>query len=98
VIAPAIAKRISPMLAVADMDETIVFYQEVLGFAPTMTSPEYSIVARNGQTIHFMKAASEDVMKCVRGHTEIYIEGFRHSCAMGACENVQGPLQNQRFI
>jgi len=62
------------MLAVADMDETIVFYQEVLGFAPTMTSPEYSIVARNGQTIHFMKAASEDVMKCVRGHTEIYIE------------------------
>ncbi len=73
-IAPAIAKRISPMLAVADMDETIVFYQEVLGFAPTMTSPEYSIVARNGQTIHFMKAASEDVMKCVRGHTEIYIE------------------------
>ena len=72
--APAIAKRISPMLAVADMDETIVFYQEVLGFAPTMTSPEYSIVARNGQTIHFMKAASEDVMKCVRGHTEIYIE------------------------
>jgi predicted enzyme related to lactoylglutathione lyase len=74
VIAPAIAKRISPMLAVADMDATIVFYQEVLGFAPTMTSPEYSIVARNGQTIHFMKAASEDVMKCVRGHTEIYIE------------------------
>jgi catechol 2,3-dioxygenase-like lactoylglutathione lyase family enzyme len=74
VIAPAIAKRISPMLAVADMNETIAFYQEVLGFTPTMKSPEYSFVARNGQTIHFMKAASEDVMKCVRGHTEIYIE------------------------
>jgi predicted enzyme related to lactoylglutathione lyase len=74
VIAPAIAKRISPMLAVADMDETIAFYQKVLGFATTMQSPEYSIVARDGQTIHFMKAASEDVMKCVRGHTEIYIE------------------------
>jgi predicted enzyme related to lactoylglutathione lyase len=74
VTAPAIAKRISPMLAVADMDETIAFYQKVLGFAPTMKSPEYSIVSRDGQTIHFMKAASEDVMKCVRGHTEIYIE------------------------
>jgi catechol 2,3-dioxygenase-like lactoylglutathione lyase family enzyme len=74
VIAPTIAKRISPMLAVADMNETIAFYQRVLGFTPIKESPDYSIVARDGQTIHFMKAASEDVMKCVRGHAEIYIE------------------------
>jgi catechol 2,3-dioxygenase-like lactoylglutathione lyase family enzyme len=68
------ARKISPMLAVADMDETLAFYQEVLGFAAMMKSPDYSIVERNGQTIHFMKAASEQVMECVRGHTEIYIE------------------------
>ena len=68
------AKRISPMLAVADMEETIAFYLRVLGFTPSMQSPEYSIVERDGQTIHFQKAASEEVMKCVRGHTEIYIE------------------------
>jgi catechol 2,3-dioxygenase-like lactoylglutathione lyase family enzyme len=68
------AKRISPMLAVASMEETIAFYQDVLGFVPTLKSPEYAIVERDGQTIHFMKAASEEVMKCVRGHTEIYIE------------------------
>jgi len=68
------AKRISPMLAVADIDETVLFYQSVLGFAPTMKSAEYAIVERDGQTIHFLKAASEDVMACVRGHTEIYIE------------------------
>jgi predicted enzyme related to lactoylglutathione lyase len=72
--AAGVAKRISPMLAVADMDETLAFYQNVLGFTPTMKSPEYSIVERDGQTIHFMKAASEEVLKCVRGHTEIYIE------------------------
>src|SRR5271169_3937118 len=69
-----VAKRISPMLAVADMEKTLAFYQEVLGFTPTMKSPEYSIVERDGQTIHFMKAASEEVLRCVRGHTEIYIE------------------------
>ncbi|NYF52039.1 VOC family protein [Tunturiibacter gelidoferens] len=69
-----IAKRISPMLAVADMEETLAFYQEVLGFKLTMNSPEYSIVERDGQTIHFQKAASEKVMQCVRGHTEIYLE------------------------
>jgi catechol 2,3-dioxygenase-like lactoylglutathione lyase family enzyme len=68
------AKRISPMLAVANMEETIAFYRNVLGFIPTSKSPEYAIVERDGQTIHFMKAASEEVMKCVRGHTEIYIE------------------------
>ena len=70
----SVAKRISPMLAVANMQETILFYQDVLGFTPTMQSPEYSIVERDAQTIHFQKAASEEVMNCVRGHTEIYIE------------------------
>jgi catechol 2,3-dioxygenase-like lactoylglutathione lyase family enzyme len=68
------AKRISPMLAVADMEETLLFYESVLGFTSTMKSERYSIVARDGQTIHFQRAASEEVMKCVRGHTEIYIE------------------------
>jgi catechol 2,3-dioxygenase-like lactoylglutathione lyase family enzyme len=67
-------KRISPMLAVADINETLEFYRNVLGFAPTMTSPGYAIVERDGQSIHFQKAESEDVMACVRGHTEIYIE------------------------
>ncbi|MFZ2010108.1 MAG: VOC family protein [Candidatus Sulfotelmatobacter sp.] len=68
------AKKISPMLAVADMEETLAFYQNVLGFTPMMKSVEYAIVERDGQTIHFMKAASEEVMRCVRGHTENYIE------------------------
>ena len=68
------ARRISPMLATDNMEETISFYQNVLGFTPTMKSPEYSIVERDGQTIHLQKAASEDVMKSMREHTEIYIE------------------------
>ena len=67
-------KRISPMLAVADMEKTLAFYQDMLGFVPTMKSAEYSIVSRDGQIIHFMKAASEEVMKRLRGHVEIYIE------------------------
>jgi catechol 2,3-dioxygenase-like lactoylglutathione lyase family enzyme len=67
-------QKISPMLAVADMEETLAFYHDVLGFTAVMKSPEYAIVERDGQTIHFMKAASEEVMRCVRGHTEIYIE------------------------
>ena len=67
-------KRISPMLAVADMDATLEFYVKVLEFEVSFRSPGYSIVGRDGATIHFMKAASEEVMKAVRGHTEIYVE------------------------
>jgi predicted enzyme related to lactoylglutathione lyase len=68
------AKKISPMLAATDMEQTLAFYHDVLGFEVARKSPEYSLVERNGQTIHFMKAASEEVMRCVRGHTKIYIE------------------------
>ena len=67
-------RRISPMLAVADMEETLEFYTAVLGFTVTMKSAEYSIADRDGATVHFMKAADESVMAAVRGHTEIYIE------------------------
>jgi len=70
----AIAKRISPMLATDNMDATIHFYQDVLGFKATMKSPEYSILERDGQTIHFQKAASEKVMAAMREHGEMYIE------------------------
>jgi catechol 2,3-dioxygenase-like lactoylglutathione lyase family enzyme len=69
-----IARRISPMLAVSDIDETLAFYRDVLGFSQAMKSDAYLIMEREGQTVHFQKAASEDVMNCVRGHAEIYIE------------------------
>ena len=68
------ARKISPMLAVGDMEASLVFYQLVLGFTSVSKSPEYSIVERDGLTIHFQKAASDEVMQHVRGHTEIYIE------------------------
>ena len=73
-MASTTAKRISPMLATDNMHETILFYQNVLGFTPTMKSEQYSIMERDGQTIHLQRAASEDVMKSMREHTEIYIE------------------------
>ncbi|HME13749.1 MAG TPA: VOC family protein [Candidatus Acidoferrum sp.] len=69
-----IVRRISPMLAVADMDESMAFYHNVLGFTATLKSPAYSIIERDGQTIHLQLAANDEVMKCVRDHTEIYIE------------------------
>lgn len=67
-------KMVSPILAVADMEETVGFYRDVLGFASIIASPGYVIVERDGQSIHFQKAESEKVMAIVRGHAEIYVE------------------------
>jgi len=69
-----IVRRISPMLAVANMDESIAFYQNVLGFAIAQRSPEYSVIERDGQTIHLQRAASDEIVKILRNHVEIYIE------------------------
>jgi catechol 2,3-dioxygenase-like lactoylglutathione lyase family enzyme len=66
--------RISPKLVTDNMEATIAFYQDVLGFTPIRKSPEYLILERDGQAIHFGVAASAEVMRCVRGHTEMYIE------------------------
>jgi len=46
------AKKISPMLAVANMEETLSFYHDILGFRVATKSPGYAIVERDGQTIH----------------------------------------------
>lgn len=67
-------KRVSPMLVAGDLAVTLEFYTAVLGFAVTLNSPGYAIVERDGATIHFMKAANEQVLQAVRGHTDIYIE------------------------
>ncbi len=72
-VAPVV-KRISPMLATDDMEKTLAFYESVLGFKPILNSPNYSVIERDGQTVHFQKAASEEVMKSMREHTEFYLE------------------------
>ena len=68
------AKRISPMLATANMEKTIAFFRDILGFTVTMQAPNYSIIERDNQSIHLQNAAKEEIMKLVRDHTEIYIE------------------------
>ena len=69
-----LTKHISPILTIADMEETLEFYTSVLGFNVRMKSESYSIVERDGSTIHFNKADNESVMDAVRGRAEIYIE------------------------
>ncbi len=68
------ARHISPMLATANMAETLAFFIDILGFTIKMQSENYSIIERDRQSIHLQSAVKEEVMKLVRDHTEIYIE------------------------
>ncbi len=70
----AVVKHISPMLAAADMAETVAFYREVLGFSLVMETPGYSILERNGQTIHISAPATKETLASMRDHTAIYVE------------------------
>ncbi|MGE5325360.1 MAG: VOC family protein [Actinomycetota bacterium] len=68
------ALRICPKVVVGNMDETVAFYCEVLGFTPELKTAGYSVLARDGQAIHFGIAASEEISKIVGEHTEMYME------------------------
>lgn len=67
-------KNVSPMLPTADMDRSLAFYADVLGFEPLMTSPDYSIVQRDGRHIHLQKTTSEEILESARKHMQLYIE------------------------
>ena len=86
-------ERISPMLAVASMQESISFYTDILEFSAQMTTPDYSIVARDGSTIHLMKGADDHVIDCVRGHTQIYIEVSDIECLWDGVKAYKGRYQ-----
>jgi catechol 2,3-dioxygenase-like lactoylglutathione lyase family enzyme len=45
--------RAVPVLPANDIDETVGFWRDELGFAEVFRSPEYGIVERDGTAIHF---------------------------------------------
>jgi hypothetical protein len=74
-ISTCAATRISPMLAAADMEETILFYQSVLGFTPRLKSPEYSIQALWEHVEAFKnRYRIRDLFDREYGMTEFHIE------------------------
>jgi len=62
------------MLVVEDMNATVEFYVGILGFTASLKSDVYSILERDGQTIHLTLAEDDRVMEHVRNHASIYIE------------------------
>lgn len=71
---PYEAKTLSPILPVADMQRSLCFYTEVLGFTVSLQSDTYSIVTREGACLHLTLAADNTVLERTRGHMSVYLE------------------------
>jgi predicted enzyme related to lactoylglutathione lyase len=69
-----VAKSLSPVLPVADMDRAVAFYRDVFGFSAVVESTHYTLIRRGAASVHLTKAADTEVMKAVRGHLSIYLE------------------------
>lgn len=59
---------LSPMIPSFNMTETFRFFKEVLSFTPEMETPQYSILSKDGLTIHILPAG-QDI-----GQMEFYLE------------------------
>ena len=68
------AKTLSPIVPVADIQRSIGFYTEVLGFDVVRQSSDYSILTRGGASLHLTRAHDPSVLDATRGHTSIYLE------------------------
>ena len=68
------AKTLSPVIPVADMKSSIRFYADVLGFDVVVESPDYSVLARDGASLHLARAADQSVLDATRGHMSAYLE------------------------
>jgi catechol 2,3-dioxygenase-like lactoylglutathione lyase family enzyme len=69
------AENVSAMLATTDMEASITFFRDVLGFTIARRFPEYTILERDRRLVHLKLAwAPPEVMKTVNLHSEIYLE------------------------
>jgi len=67
-------KHIIPMLAVADMKETIDFYTSILKFEVLWESIGYSVLKSGDSKIHLKSVEDEKVVNFNREYVEYYIE------------------------
>jgi len=67
-------KTLSPIVPVADMEESIHFYTDVLGFHVALQSDDYAILTRDCASLHLTRAENSSVLDATRGHLSFYLE------------------------
>lgn len=65
---------LSPILPIADMDRSIQFYTEVLGFDLVMHTDAYSSLSRGVASLHLSLTDDEAALQAAHRHIAFYIE------------------------
>jgi len=79
--------RAVPVLPANDVDETVGFWRDALGFSEVFRSPEYGIVERDGTAVHFFSSEIDPLENdagCRLGVDQVdrYHEDYReHVCS-----------------
>jgi catechol 2,3-dioxygenase-like lactoylglutathione lyase family enzyme len=60
-----------PVLASLDLDESVAFYEQRLGFQPRLRADDYLIVERDGCEIHFWRCTERHIAE----NTSCYLRG-----------------------
>jgi len=68
------AKILSPIVPVSDMENSIRFYTDVLGFHTALRSDTYSILTKDNASLHLTRAENPSVLDATRGHLSFYLE------------------------
>ena len=68
------AKTLSPIVPVSDMEESIRFYTDVLGFHTALQSDDYSILTKDNASLHLTRAENQAVLDATRVHVSFYLE------------------------
>lgn len=68
------AKTLSPIVPVSDMDDSIEFYTDVLGFHIALQSDDYSILTKDNASLHLTRAENPSVLDATRDHLSFYLE------------------------
>ena len=67
------AQTLSPMVPMADVQRSIGFYTEVLGFEVAWQSETYSILHKGGASLHLQLASDPAVFEAARNHLSVYL-------------------------
>ncbi|MPZ49444.1 MAG: VOC family protein [Dehalococcoidia bacterium] len=88
--------RAVPILASTNMDETVSFYRERLGFKAVFESEDYAILSRDDVTINFWLCDDDEIPKVTSCRVQVQgVDGLYHECVEADVIHPNGSLEDK---
>jgi DNA-binding transcriptional MerR regulator len=88
--------RAVPILASTNIDQTVAFYQESLGFVPVFESDDYAILGRDDITINFWLCEDDEIPKHTACRVQVVgVDGLYRECREAGIVHPNGHLDDK---